>query len=208
MSWSKCLYLYQKEREGRFLGDAKEGELILDHKGKALTVNQYLPEGRYGVSRIQACITVELPREYELTVSPYRRGNGLFALLEEGFFEADLGRRIITNNEAFTRTVLESQTLREVLKRSPDKQVEIHHGPEGTHMLRVYVLSPERPGSSWPVCAVDNDYSSALTNADEIRTQFYPPFARLLELTRALHDAVTAAATDPFGQSNLTTRDI
>ena len=30
MSWSKCVYLYHKERQGQFLGDAQEATLILD----------------------------------------------------------------------------------------------------------------------------------------------------------------------------------
>ena len=93
MSWSKCCYLYHKEMGGIFLGDAREGQLILDHVGKPLTVDQYLPEGRYGVSRIQSCIMLDLDEELEMSVSPKKRLGGLFATLEEGFFDHELGRR-------------------------------------------------------------------------------------------------------------------
>ena len=83
MSWSKCCYLYHKEKGGTFLGDAREAELILDHVGQPLTVNQYLPEGRYGVSRIQACVMVNLEGDFEMSISTKKRGGGLLSLLDD-----------------------------------------------------------------------------------------------------------------------------
>ena len=193
MSWSKCCYLYHKEKGGIFLGDAREAELILDHVGQPLTVNQYLPEGRYGVSRIQACVMVKMGGDFELTISPKKRLGGIFAALEEGFFDAELGRRVHTNDEEFARKIMADPDLRAALLACPDKNIELYPGPGGTHMLRVYVLSPERLGSTWPVCAVDNDYTLNTGNEEEIRKSFFPPFERLLNVTRRVHDAAIRA---------------
>lgn len=190
MSWSKCCYLYQKEKEGLFVGDAKEGELIVTYKDAPLTVNFYLPEGRYGISRIQACVMVDLEQEYELTLSAWAKSGGLLAFLGEGGFDSEVSRRFHTNNEAVTKQVLTDPNLKKALQHSPDIQLEVNPGPEGTHMLRVYVLNPERPGSGWPVCAVDNDYAAALPNESEIRTLFFPCMERLLDVTKAARDAV------------------
>lgn len=190
MSWSKCCYLYHKERGGIFLGDAREAELILDHVGRPLTVNQYLPEGRYGVSRIQACVMVDLSGDFEMTISVKKRGGGILSLLEEGFFDAELGRRVNTNDEEFARKIMADPDLRAALLSCPDKNIEIYPGPGDTHMLRVYVLSPERLGSTWPICAVDSDYELPIRNEVEIREMFFPPFERLLNVTRRVHDAV------------------
>ena len=195
MSWSKCCYLYHKERGGIFLGDAREGELILDHVGKPLTVSQYLPDGRYGVSRIQSCIMLDLDEKLELSISTKKRLGGLMATFEEGFFDHDLGRRVNTTNEAFAHKMLADPALREALLACPDKNIEIYPGPGGTHMVRVYVLSPERLGSTWPICAVDNDYTPEIRNEDEIRQMFFPPFERMLQVTRCVHDAAVRAKT-------------
>ena len=193
MSCSKCCYLYHKEKGGVFLGDVREAELILDHVGQPLTVNQYLPEGRYGVSRIQACVMVKLEGDFELTIFPKKRLGGLFAALEEGFYDAELGRRIHTNDEVFARKIMADPDLRAALLSCPDKNIELYPGPGDTHMLRVYVLSPERLGSTWPICAVDSDYALPIRNEDEIRQMFFPPFERLLNVTRRVHDAVIRA---------------
>ena len=80
--------------------------------------------------------------------------------------------------------------LRAALLSCPDKNIEIYPGPGDTHMLRVYVLSPERLGSTWPICAVDSDYELPIRNEVEIREMFFPPFERLLNVTRRVHDAV------------------
>jgi len=195
MSWSKCVYLYHKERQGKFLGDAQEAELILDYKGTPLTVNQYLPEGRYGMSRIQACIPVFRDQPFELTISPRKKSGGIFALLEEGYFDHELGRRVTSNNEALARKVMADEALRAALLACPDKNIEVRPGPEGTHMLRVYVINPEGLRSTWPVCAIDNDYDPGheIHNADEIRQLFFPPFERLLSVTYAVREAVCNA---------------
>ena len=190
MSWSKCVYLYHKERQGKFLGDAQEAKLILDYKGRPLSINYYLSEGRYGMSRIQACVSVETVKEFTLSISPKKKSGGLFALLEEGFFDHELGRRINTNNEELARKVMADPDLRTALLACPDKHIEVNPGPEGTHMLRVYVINPEGLGSTWPICAVDNDYASEIKNADEIRQRFFPPFERLLNVTYAACSAV------------------
>lgn len=196
MSWSKCCYLYHKEKGGTFLGDAREAELILDHVGQPLTVNQYLPEGRYGVSRIQACVMVNLEGDFEMSISTKKRGGGLLSLLEEGFFDAELGRRVHTNDEKFARKIMSDPDLRSALQACPDKNIELYPGPGDTHMLRVYVLSPERLGSTWPICAVDGDYALPIRNEDEIRQMFFPPFERLLNVTRRVHDAAIRAKFD------------
>ena len=193
MSWSKCVYLYHKERQGKFLGDAREAELILDYKGDPLTVNQYLPEGRYGMSRIQACVPVRREGRFELSISPRKKSGGIFALLEEGYFDHELGRRVNTNDEALARKVMEDPTLRAALKACPDKNIEVNPGPEGEHMLRVYVINPEGLHSTWPVCAIDDDYEPEIKNPDEIRQMFYPPFERLLSVTYAVREAVANA---------------
>ena len=190
MSWSKCVYLYHKERQGKFLGDAQEAKLILDYKGRPLSINYYLSEGRYGMSRIQACVSVDTVKEFTLSISPKKKSGGLFALLEEGFFDHELGRRINTNDEELARKVMADPTLRAALLACPDKHIEVNPGPEGTHMLRVYVINPEGLGSTWPICAVDNDYASEIKNADEIRQRFFPPFERLLNVTYAACSAV------------------
>ena len=190
MSWSKCVYLYHKERQGKFLGDAQEAKLILDYKGRPLSINYYLSEGRYGMSRIQACVSVDTVKEFTLSISPKKKSGGLFALLEEGFFDHELGRRINTNDEELARKVMADPNLRAALLACPDKNIEVNPGPEGTHMLRVYVLNPEGLGSTWPICAVDNDYASEIKNADEIRQRFFPPFERLLNVTYAACSAV------------------
>jgi len=193
MSWSKCVYLYHKERQGKFLGDAQEATLILDYKGRPLTINYYLSEGRYGMSRIQACVSVETKAEFKLSISPKKLTGGLFALLEEGFFDHELGRRINTNNEELARKVMADEGLRTALLACPDKNIEVNPGPDGEHMLRVYVLNPEGLRSTWPMCAVDNDYESEIKNADEIRQRFFPPFERLLNVTYAVCGAVERA---------------
>ncbi len=193
MSWSKCIYLYHKERQGKFLGDIQEAELILDYKGDPLTVNQYLAEGRYGMSRIQACIPVHRKGELELHISPRKKSGGFFALMEEGYFDRELSRRVNTNNEPLARKVLEDPTLREMLLACPDKHLEVKPGPGGSHMLRVYVVNPEGLRSTWPVCSIDNDYDPEIKNPDEIRQMFYPPFERLLKVTYAMREAVTNA---------------
>ena len=189
MSWSKCVYLYHKERQGKFLGDAQEAKLILDYKGRPLSINYYLSEGRYGMSRIQACVSVNTGREFKLSISKKKSG-GLFALLEDGFFDHELGRRINTNDEDRARKVMADPDLRAALLACPDKNIEVNPGPEGTHMLRVYVINPEGLRSTWPVCAIDNDYESEIKNADEIRQRFFPPFERLLKVTYAACAAV------------------
>ena len=118
---------------------------------------------------------------------------GLFALLEEGFFDHELGRRINTNNEELARKVMADEGLRAALLACPDKNIEVNPGPNGEHMLRVYVLNPEGLRSTWPMCAVDNDYESEIKNADEIRQRFFPPFERLLNVTYAVCGAVERA---------------
>ncbi len=190
MSWSKCLYLYHKEKGGMYLGDAQEAELILDYKGNPLTVNQYLPEGRYGMSRIQACIPVESQRAFRMAISPRKKTGGLFALLEEGFFDHELGRRVNTNDEELARKIMADPGLRAALLACPDKNIEVNPGPCGVHMLRVYVTNPEGLRSTWPVCTIDNDYGAEIENPDEIRQLFFPPFGRLLNVTHAVYDAV------------------
>lgn len=195
MSWSKCVYLYHKERQGKFLGDAQEAELILDFKGRPLTVNQYLPEGRYGMSRIQACVSVETQGDFRLSISPKKKNGGIFALLEEGFFDHELCRRVNTNNEELARKVMADPALRAALLACPDKNIEVNPGPDGVHMIRVYVINPEGLRSTWPVCAIDNDYTSEIKNAHEIRQLFFPPFERLLNVTYAICGAVERANT-------------
>ena len=190
MSWSKCVYLYHKERQGKFLGDAQEATLILDYKGRPLTVNYYLSEGRYGMSRIQACVKVESRPGFTLSISPKKKSGGLFALLEEGFFDHELGRRVNTNDETLARKIIAEPGLRAALLACPDKNIEVNPGPAGEHMLRVYVINPEGLHSTWPICAVDNDYASEIKNADEIRQLFFPPFERLLNVTYAICSAV------------------
>lgn len=193
MSWSKCIYLYHKERQGKFLGDAQEATLILDYKGRPLTINQYLPEGRYGMSRIQACVSVEAKTQLRLSISPKKKSGGLFALLEDGFFDHELGRRVNTNDEELARKIMADPGLRAALLACPDKNIEVNPGPAGNHMLRVYVINPEGLRSTWPVCAIDNDYESEIENADEIRQRFFPPFERLLNVTYAACGAVERA---------------
>lgn len=125
-----------------------------------------------------------------MTISVKKRGSGILSLLEEGFFDAELGRRVNTNDEEFARKVMADPDLRAALLSCPDKNIEIYPGPGDTHMLRVYVLSPERLGSTWPICAVDSDYELPIQNEVEIREMFFPPFERLLNVTRRVHDAV------------------
>ena len=131
--------------------------------------------------------------EFRLTISPKKRSGGLFALLEEGFFDHELGRRINTNNEELARKVVADPTLRAALLACPDKNIEVTPGPEGVHMARIYVINPEGLRSTWPVCAIDNDYESGIKNADEIRQLFFPPFERLLNVTYAVCGAVERA---------------
>ena len=83
-----------------------------------------------------------------------------------------------------------SDNLRAALLACPDKNIEVNPGPEVEHMLRVYVINPEGLHSTWPICAVDNDYESEIQNADEIRQRFFPPFERLLNVTYAICSAV------------------
>ena len=190
MSWSKCVYLYHKERGGQFVGDVREGELILDYQGKPLTVNYYHQEGRYGMSRIQACIQIKAPAGFCMAISPKKRTGGLFGLLEEGFFDRELSRRVNTNDEELGRKIISDPALRAALLSCHDKNIEVYPGPENTHLLRVYVINPEGLVSTWPVCAIDNDYEPEIRNADEIRQMFFPPFERLMNVTRSVHDAV------------------
>ena len=118
---------------------------------------------------------------------------GIFALLEEGYFDHELGRRVNTNNEPLARKVMEDEGLRKALLACPDKNIEVRPGPNGTHMLKVYVINPEGLRSTWPVCAIDNDYEYEIKNPDEIRQLFYPPFERLLAVTYAVCEAVANA---------------
>lgn len=194
MSWSKCCYLYHNERQGRFVGSIKEGELIVTDKSAPLTVNFYLPGGRYGVSRIQACTMVELKGNYELMVGAQSKKGiigGLNNLLGHGF-DHELSRRISSSDPELTRRLMEDENLRRVLADSPQYIVKLHAAPGDKHLLKVYCLSPENGASGWPICAIDDDYDREITNEDVIRAEFYPAMDQLLIVTRAVRDALAA----------------
>lgn len=194
MSWSKCCYLYHNERQGRFVGDIREGELIVTDKNAPMTVNFYLPGGRYGVSRIQACIMVELKGEYELMVAAQSKKGiigGLNSLLGHDF-DHELNRRITSNQPELTRKLMQDENLRRVLQEAPQYIIKLHNAPGEKHLLKVYCLSPENGASGWPICAVDDDYGQEITNADVIRAEFYPAMDQLLIVTRAVRDALAA----------------
>lgn len=188
MSWSKCIYLYHKERGGLFLGGSLIGQLIFNEDNGPMTVSYYLPEGRYGVSRIQIRTMLKLEGDYEVEISP--KSGGLTSLLNRGGRNEALGRRVRSSDEEMTARLLADPALTAALTAFPDCTVEVADGPENTLVLQVYSFSPERVGSPWPICATDNDYARTIPNEDEIRTLFFPRLDGLLEVARSARRAL------------------
>ena len=144
MSWNECLYWYAQDRDGTYFGlkkEENEGALLLeDPKGPILICVQVTYSGQYGTHRdVTVRTRAELERPYALSIkkqSSLRGGvNRVLGGLERGAqalgrkteLTPDYGapeladdRGIKTNEPEFTRWVLQSRELKELLAAWPD----------------------------------------------------------------------------------------
>ena len=168
MSWNECLYWYAQDRDGTYFGlkkEENEGALLLeDPKGPILICVQVTYSGQYGTHRdVTVRTRAELERPYALSIkkqSSLRGGvNRVLGGLERG--AQALGRKteltpdyrapeladdrgIKTNEPEFTRWVLQSRELKELLAAWPDFRLQVGPmGPVGTaHLVEARVTLP------------------------------------------------------------------
>ena len=166
MRWNEYLYWYAQDRGGVFFGTekgGKEGLLFLeDPEGPMVIHTQVTSSGRYGESRSAvAAVRVKLERPYTLRVGPQsslREGiNNVLGGLDRGArmigrktgLHQDYGvpeitndRRVKTSEPEFTRWVLQSRGLRELLEARgaggahPSGGGPGEHGTGGVHAGR------------------------------------------------------------------------
>lgn len=216
MSWNACLFWYAQERGGIFFGlehrDDEEGALILkDPKGPILISTKVTGNSQYVVTRdVTAGVQVELERPYTLRVkaqSSLREGfNNVLEGLDRGArmigkktgLYQDYGapeitddRSVKTSQREFTRWVLQSRQLRELLKEQPccwfqvgptGPQARIHLVEARISLERMAVMGPE-----W-----DEDGSLEAHRARYQESGFSRKLDALVTLARAARDAVTA----------------
>ena len=216
MSWNECLFWYARERGGTFFGldrkEEEEGVLILeDPKGSILISTKVTGSNRYTVSRdVTAALQVELERPYTLRVkaqSILREGfNNVLEGLDRGArmmgkktgLYQDYGapeivddRGVKTSERDFTRWVLQSRELRELLKEQPDLWFQVGPvGPQGqTHLVEARV-SLERMaivGREW-----GDSGSLEELKASYEASGFSRQLDTLVALAKTARDAVTA----------------
>lgn len=215
MSWNECLYWYAQDRDGTYFGlkkEENEGALLLeDPKGPILICVQVTYSGQYGTHRdVTVRTRAELERPYALSIkkqSSLRGGvNRVLGGLERGAqalgrkteLTPDYGapeladdRGIKTNEPEFTRWVLQSRELKELLAAWPDFRLQVGPmGPEGLdHLVSALVSLNDLP-------TVERDWLEDARWAD-LKTRYQQSGFReqldaLVELAKAARDAVTA----------------
>ena len=215
MSWNDYLFWYAQDRGGTYFGrhsESYEGALLLeDSKGPILICTKVTYSGRYGTYRdVSAAARVELERPYTLHIkkqSALRGGvNTVLNGLERGAQvlgrKADLtpdygapeladGRGIKTSEPEFTRWVLQSRELKELLTAWPDFRLQV--GPTGpvggAHLVeaRVTLEQDEMADTLLDQFGTEQD-----GRANYQASGFQEQLDALVELAKAARDAVTA----------------
>ena len=215
MSWNEYLYWYAQDRGGVFFGTekgGKEGLLFLEEpEGPMVIHTQVVSSGRYGESRSAvAAVRVKLERPYTLRVGPQsslREGiNNVLGGLDRGArmigrktrLHQDYGvpeitndRRVKTSEPEFTRWVLQSRELKELLTAWPDFRLQV--GPTGpvggAHLVeaRVTLEQDEMADTLLDQFGTEQD-----GRANYQASGFQEQLDALVELARAARDAVTA----------------
>ena len=215
MSWNECLYWYAQDRDGTYFGlkkEENEGALLLeDPKGPILICVQVTYSGQYGTHRdVTVRTRAELERPYALSIkkqSSLRGGvNRVLGGLERGAqalgrkteLTPDYGapeladdRGIKTNEPEFTRWVLQSRELKELLTAWPDFRLQV--GPTGpvggAHLVeaRVTLEQDEMADTLLDQFGTEQDGRTNYQASD-----FQEQLDALVELAKAARDAVTA----------------
>ena len=215
MSWNECLYWYAQDRDGTYFGlkkEENEGALLLeDPKGPILICVQVTYSGQYGTHRdVTVRTRAELERPYALSIkkqSSLRGGvNRVLGGLERGAqalgrkteLTPDYGapelandRGIKTSEPEFTRWVLQSRELKELLTAWPDFRLQV--GPTGpvggAHLVeaRVTLEQDEMADTLLDQFGTEQD-----GRANYQASGFQEQLDALVELAKAARDAVTA----------------
>ena len=218
MSWNEYLYWYAQDRGGVFFGTekgGKEGLLFLeDPEGPMVIHTQVTSSGRYGESRSAvAAVRVKLERPYTLRVGPQSslRGGvsrvlgglerGAQALGRKTELTPDYGapeladdRGIKTNEPEFTRWVLQSRELRELLEAQPDFWVQVSPvGPEERiHLVEAQVSMEQEVSMRDEVFGLFDEMDQEARRKEYEDCGFPRQLDALVELAKAARDAVTA----------------
>ena len=215
MSWNECLYWYAQDRDGTYFGlkkEENEGALLLeDPKGPILICVQVTYSGQYGTHRdVTVRTRAELERPYALSIkkqSSLRGGvNRVLGGLERGAqalgrkteLTPDYGapeladdRGIKTNEPEFTRWVLQSRELKELLAAWPDFRLQVGPmGPVGpAHLVEARVTLEQDEMAD---ALFDQFGTERYERANYQASGFQEQMDALVELARAARDAVTA----------------
>ena len=215
MSWNECLYWYAQDRDGTYFGlkkEENEGALLLeDPKGPILNCVQVTYSGQYGTHRdVTVRTRAELERPYALSIkkqSSLRGGvNRVLGGLERGAqalgrtteLTPDYGapeladdRGIKTNEPEFTRWVLQSRELKELLTAWPDFRLQV--GPTGpvggAHLVEARVTLEQDEMADM---LLDQFGTEQDGRANYQASGFQEQLDALVELAKAARDAVTA----------------
>lgn len=218
MSWNECLYWYAQDRDGTYFGlkkEENEGALLLeDPKGPILICVQVTYSGQYGTHRdVTVRTRAELERPYALSIkkqSSLRGGvNRVLGGLERGAqalgrkteLTPDYGapeladdRGIKTNEPEFTRWVLQSRELRELLEAQPDFWVQVSPvGPEERiHLVEAQVSMEQEVSMRDEMFGLFDEMDQEARRKEYEDCGFPRQLDALVELARAARDAVTA----------------
>lgn len=218
MSWNEYLYWYAQDRGGVFFGTekgGKEGLLFLEEpEGPMVIHTQVTSSGRYGESRSAvAAVRVKLERPYTLRVGPQsslREGiNNVLGGLDRGArmigrktrLHQDYGvpeitndRRVKTSEPEFTRWVLQSRELRELLEAQPDFWVQVSPvGPEERiHLVEAQVSMEQEVSMRDEMFGLFDEMDQEARRKEYEDCGFPRQLDALVELARAARDAVTA----------------
>ena len=219
MSWNECLYWYARERGGTYFGmwpsgvfdpDSDGALLLEDPKGPVLVCAQVTYSGQYGTHRDAIVRTrAELERPYTLRVKKQSslregvntvldglgRGARIFGKKTDlspdyGAPELADGRGIKTSEPEFTRWVLQSRELKELLTAWPDFRLQV--GPTGpvggAHLVeaRVTLEQDEMADTLLDQFGTEQD-----GRANYQASGFQEQLDALVELAKAARDAVT-----------------
>ena len=208
MSWNECLYWYAQDRDGTYFGlkkEENEGALLLeDPKGPILICVQVTYSGQYGTHRdVTVRTRAELERPYALSI---KKQSSLLGGLERGAqalgrkteLTPDYGapeladdRGIKTNEPEFTRWVLQSRELKELLAAWPDFRLQVGPmGPVGTaHLVEARVTLEQDEMAD---ALFDQFGTERYERANYQASGFQEQMDALVELAKAARDAVTA----------------
>ena len=192
-----------------------EGSLLLeDPKGQILISTKVTYSGRYGTNRdISVAVRAALERPYTLRVKKQ-------SALQEGVNTVldglDLGARILgkktdlspdygapeltddrgikTNEPEFTRWVLQSRELRELLEAQPDFWVQVSPvGPEERiHLVEAQVSMEQEVSMRDEVFGLFEEMDQEARRKEYEDCGFPRQLDALVELAKAARDAVTA----------------